>query len=76
MNIFNVLSQGKGSINEENMSAMLAFLLLDSQTHGLGNVFLKRFLMLISEKANHMVDFNNLINDKNRCIIGVTLSNW
>lgn len=65
MNIFNVLSQGKGSINEENMSAMLAFLLSDSQTHGLGNVFLKRFLMLISEKANHIVDFNNLVNDKN-----------
>ncbi|MCE5221798.1 MAG: PD-(D/E)XK nuclease family protein [Clostridium sp.] len=65
MNIFNVLSQGKGSINEENMSAMLAFLLSDSQTHGLGDVFLKRFLMLVSEKTNHTSDFDKLINDNN-----------
>lgn len=65
MNIFNVLSQGKGSINEENMSAMLAFLLSDSQTHGLGDVFLKRFLMLISEKMNHTSDLDKLMCDKN-----------
>lgn len=65
MNIFNVLSQGKGSINEENMSAMLAFLLSDKQTHGLGDVFLKRFLTLLSEKMNYPSDFNKLINDKN-----------
>lgn len=65
MNIFNVLSQGKGSINEENMSAMLAFLLSDSQTHGLGDIFLRRFLMLISEKINNLSDFDKLINNKN-----------
>lgn len=65
MNIFNVLSQGKGSINEENMSAMLAYLLSDSQTHGLGDIFLKRFLKLIAEKTNYISDFDKLINDRN-----------
>lgn len=50
MNIFNVLSQGKGSLNEENLSAMLAYLLSPNGSHGLGDTFLKRFLKLIEEK--------------------------
>src|SRR6056297_449682 len=51
MNIFNVLSQGKGNLNEENLSAMLAYLLSPNGSHGLGDTLLKRFLKLI-EKEN------------------------
>lgn len=47
MNIFTVLNQGRGRINEENMSAMLAFLLSPDQTHSLQKVFLKEFLNLL-----------------------------
>ncbi len=47
MNIFNVLSQGKGNLNEENLSAMLAYLLSPNGSHGLEDVFLKRFLEFI-----------------------------
>jgi hypothetical protein len=44
MNIFDVLNSGKGRINEENVSAMLRFLLDPAAAHGLGAVFLHRFI--------------------------------
>lgn len=50
MNIFKVLSQGNGRITETNMSAMLAYLLTPTETHGLGDVFLKKFLKIIDSE--------------------------
>lgn len=47
MNIFEALSQGKGSINEENTSSFLAYLLNPEESHGLRREFLKRFLKKI-----------------------------
>lgn len=48
MNIFTVLSQGKGRLNEENLSAMLGYLLTPTQTHGLGDTFLRPFLTTVA----------------------------
>ncbi|MCL7749910.1 PD-(D/E)XK nuclease family protein [Halalkalibacter alkaliphilus] len=47
MNIFSALSQGKGRLNEENMSAILAYLLNPRESHGLGDTVLKEFLLLL-----------------------------
>lgn len=44
MNIFEVLSSGNSDLNEENVTAFLAWLLDPWQTHGLGTAFLDRFL--------------------------------
>lgn len=54
MNIFEILSQGKGSVNEENISAFLAYLLNPNETHGLRNEFLKRFIKLAGEKSSNI----------------------
>ena len=48
MNIFTVLSQGNGRLNEENLSAMLGYLLSPTQTHGLGDTFLRLFLHAVA----------------------------
>ena len=48
MNIFEALSNGKGSINEENVSSFLAYLMKDNESHGLRREFMKRFLKLIA----------------------------
>jgi hypothetical protein len=44
MNIFKVLANGDGSINEPNVSAFLGYLLNPYQDHGLGFEFLDRFI--------------------------------
>lgn len=44
MNIFKVLGNGDGRINEPNISAFLGYLLDPYQDHGLGDLFLYRFL--------------------------------
>ena len=62
MNIFTVLSQGKGKLNEENMSAMLGFLLSPSQTHGFGDIFLRQFLNIVAEKCEDNNRFDNVLN--------------
>lgn len=49
MNIFKVLANGDGSINEANVSAFLGYLLDPKADHALGSEFLKRFLEVISE---------------------------
>lgn len=46
MNIFRILAQGDGSINEPNVSAFLGYLLDPNEDHGLGSIFLERFLQL------------------------------
>ncbi len=44
MNIFKTLASGSGSINEPNVSAFLGYLLNPKEDHGLGDIFLKKFL--------------------------------
>ena len=60
MNLFTVLSQGRGRLNEENLSAMLGFLLTPSQTHGLGDTFLRPFLDALAEACNDPRRFDNV----------------
>lgn len=62
MNIFTVLSQGKGRLNEENLSSMLAYLLSPSQTHGLGDLFLQKFFEVVSEGCGDKKRFDNVFN--------------
>ena len=60
MNIFTVLSQGKGRLNEENLSAMLGYLLSPTQTHGLGDTFLRLFLNTVAGACGDPTRFNQL----------------
>ena len=48
MNIFKALCNGKGSINEENTSSFLGYLLNPYEDHGMKDEFIKRFLKLIN----------------------------
>ena len=48
MNIFEILNQGKGTVNENNISAFLAYLLTPNETHGLKDAVLQKFLALIN----------------------------
>jgi len=61
MNIFDVLSQGKGKLNEENLSAMLAFLLSPAQTHGLGDIFLSHFLTAVAQSCEEEDRFSDIL---------------
>ena len=51
MNIFEALSNGKGCVNEENISSFLAYLLQQDAGHDLKDEFLKRFIELIENKT-------------------------
>ena len=44
MNIFKVLASGKSSFQEEQASALIAWLLNPRMEHGLGYAFLTRFV--------------------------------
>lgn len=44
MNIFYALSEGRGRLTENNLSAFAAFLLAPHQPHGLSSAFLRAFL--------------------------------
>lgn len=44
MNLFNILSSGDGSINEPNITSILAYLLNPNEDHGFKDVLLKLFL--------------------------------
>lgn len=48
MNIFKALCNGKGSINEENTSSFLGYLLNPYEDHGMKDEFVKRFLKEIN----------------------------
>ena len=66
MNIFSALAQGRGNLNEENMSAMLSFLLSFDKSHGLEDLFLRRFLENIREiKEDEQLFSDILDNEKN-----------
>jgi PD-(D/E)XK nuclease superfamily len=60
MNIFTVLSQGRGRLNEENLSAMLGYLLTPSQTHGLGDTFLRLYLGVLETACGDPGRFSNV----------------
>lgn len=62
MNIFETLNHGKGCINEENISSFLAYLLDPNEDHGLGTVFLEKFLnkLNLSDGEIKTTDMNNL----------------
>lgn len=51
MNLFDILSAGKRTLNEENVSSFLAWLLDPSQSHGCSSLFLSRMLEAIDKKA-------------------------
>jgi hypothetical protein len=61
MNLFTVLSQGRGRLNEENLSAMLGYLLTPSQTHGLGDTFLRPFLDALAQACGDPRRFDNVV---------------
>ncbi|MCI5544056.1 MAG: PD-(D/E)XK nuclease family protein [Azospirillum sp.] len=52
MNIFEILNQGKGAVNENNISAFLAYLLNPNETHGLKDAVLQKFLTSINYDMN------------------------
>ncbi|MBT2289305.1 PD-(D/E)XK nuclease family protein [Paenibacillus albidus] len=64
MNIFKALSMGKGRLNEENMSAMLGYLLSPRQPHGLGDLFLKRFLSTLNNFGGCKGRFGSVLDTK------------
>ncbi len=82
MNIFEALSYGKGRINEENTSSFLAYLLNPNETHGLKDIFLKRFLTLIDNNlaTDDTLQLNDILleerfynKEKNWCSLDITL---
>jgi hypothetical protein len=66
MNIFKALSQGYGRLNEENMSAMLGFLLAPYEAHGMSDIFLRLFLEAVAEKCNVPARFEDVSKKKER----------
>ena len=59
MNIFQVLSQGKSRLHEPGMSAMLGYLLDSSKDHGLGDVFIRKFIESIpTDNFKDILDLN------------------
>lgn len=70
MNIFKVLANGDGRVNEANISAFLGYLLDPNADHGLRFEFLKRFLDLQAitdfypEKYEYKVLFEQAFRDK------------
>lgn len=52
MNIFKILANGDGSINEPNVSAFLGYLLDPYQDHGLGYMFIESFLNKVIDEDN------------------------
>ena len=55
MNIFKILANGDGTINEANVSAFLGYLLDPYADHGLGFEFLERFISNIKIKNDFFV---------------------
>lgn len=71
MNVFKVLANGDGSINEPNISAFLAYLLDPNQDHGLRFEFLCRFLSQVDikdfrpEKYDYEIILEQAFRDEN-----------
>ena len=54
MNIFETLQKGKGSINEENISSFLGYLLDPNEDHDLKTVFFEKFLKFVDIKDSEI----------------------
>ena len=52
MNLLDILSSGKRSLREENVSSLLAWFLDPGQSHGCGPLFLKRLLVEIDNTSS------------------------
>jgi len=83
MNIFKILANGDGTINEANISAFLGYLLDPYQDHGLGHEFLKRFLDLIHPnvkinyyKFDYEIEFEQAFrkDDKKKEIVDIVIA--
>lgn len=81
MNIFKILANGDGTLNEANISAFLGYLLNPYQDHGLGFEFLTRFLELLEieefnpSKFDYGVYFEQAFRekDKSKKIVDIVL---
>ncbi|MBK9016799.1 MAG: PD-(D/E)XK nuclease family protein [Saprospiraceae bacterium] len=81
MNIFKILANGDGTLNEANISAFLGYLLNPYQDHGLGFEFLSRFLELLQieefnpSKFDYGVYFEQAFRekDKSKKIVDIVL---
>ena len=59
MNIFSILNRGRRSLNEDSISAILAYFLDPKEDHGLGSVFLEAFWKLTTTLEVSNYDFSN-----------------
>ena len=62
MNIFEALTQGKGRINEENMSSLLGHILNPSDDHEFGDTFLRLFLRSVAIQCDEPTRFEEILN--------------
>ena len=73
MNIFKALCNGNGSINEENITSFLGYLLNPSEDHDMKDEFIKRFLEKIhlsddikyTDSKDYNISYEMLVTDKN-----------
>lgn len=75
MNIFRALSLGKGRINEANMSGMIGYLLSPKQPHGLGDLFLRRFLLAIQSELSDTSFFSQELSNRDMLDAELLLEN-
>ena len=68
MNIFKALCNGNGSINEENITSFLGYLLNPSEDHDMKDEFIKRFLEKI-----HLSDDIKYTDSKDYNIFSVSI---
>ena len=59
MNIFSILNRGRRSLNEDSISAILAYFLDPKEDHGLGSVFLEAFWKLTTTLEVSNYNFSN-----------------
>ncbi len=63
MNIFEVLNQGKSRLHEPSISAMLGYLLDTNNDHGLGDIFLRKFIMFLNRNSKESI-FSKILEEK------------
>lgn len=85
MNIFKILANGDGTINEANISAFLGYLLDPYQDHGLGHEFLDRFLKIVhgnnyknTYSYNYEIELEQAFRDgdKSKQIVDIVLASF
>jgi hypothetical protein len=61
MNIFKILANGDGTINEPNVSAFLGYLLDPKEEHGLDDILLRKVLQALYEQVTIKENFKWLV---------------